>query len=122
VRGCSSLRILRIPSCLEGLDSSACSALKEITFSVENLGDYSSGQGLCVKVMNLNGCRSLTRIQFFEDAVKNITELDMTSVSSMPKALIAQVLKRAEVLKNVSLRYIATDDIITALASLFMSR
>ena len=117
VRGCSSLRILRIPSCLEGLDSSACSALKEITFSVENLGDYSSGQGLCVKAMNLNGCRSLTRIQFFEDAVRNVTELDMTSVSSMPKALIAQVLKRAEVLKNVSLRYIATDDIITALAA-----
>lgn len=134
VRGCSNLHILRLPPYLEGLDASACSSLKEINFPSEMFTRETStgcndgkqhnpcfvvngvAPSFRLKALNLNGCRSLVNVQFFDETIKSVTELDMTSVSSISSTLIANVLKHSENLRSVSLRYVATDNMIRSLA------
>lgn len=128
VRGCSNLITLRLPMSLEGIDASACTKLQTITFGADSSLDLNptkeqgeTGRGSNslprLKALNLNGARSLTSVKLFEDAMEKVTELDMTSVTKMSKTVIAQGLERAMYIQSVSLRYIATDAMIIALAT-----
>jgi len=121
VRG-SNVITLRLPPRLVALDASGCTKLKEITFAVhqhEIEGGGPREDGLKLEALNLNGCRSLISGRFFSllGAFKNMQELDMTSVSKLSKDLLVHALSGAECMKTISLRYIATDEILNALAA-----
>ncbi|GFH53632.1 hypothetical protein CTEN210_10108 [Chaetoceros tenuissimus] len=124
VKGCSKLRTLRVPSSLQALDASACTSLFEIDMRNQNHFEdlkqcnstndsYSRLQSL-----NLNGCRSLTKAKCISDGcLRYVKELDLTSVNKLSKSILEMGLKKAFHLESVSIRYIATDNLINAIAS-----
>ena len=161
VKGCSKLKVLRVPHSLRALDASACTELREIVMSMDymNLGDEYDGTSAStltstsssvpttttttttsdggtgalgdekddttrmhsntyfLTALNLNGCRSLTKASFFSQGfLTNVQELDMTSVTKLSTDLIVEGFSVAHSLKNISLRYIASDAMLHALA------
>ena len=109
VRGCSSLRVLRLPAKLKALDASGCSKLKNISLA----SDCSE-----LSAVNLNGCRSLQHLlntQVVDRAMMNVRELAMDSVRCLPEMTIASALHGCSGLVSLSLRYIATDKVMNAI-------
>ena len=110
------------------LDASSCTKLKRILVSMRssanNLSkDSSSGiQGL--SALNLNGCRSLLSHgregAIFGPAThrftRNLRTADLSSTSKLTESSTANMLRSATKLTSLSLRYVATDAIISALA------
>lgn len=124
VKGCSKLRTLRVPNSLQALDASACTSLVEIDMINQNYFEdleqcnstndsYSRLQSL-----NLNGCRSLTKAKCMSDGcLQYVKELDLTSVNKIPESILEMGLRKACNLESVSMRYIATDNLINAISS-----
>lgn len=122
VKGCSKLRTLRVPSSLQALDASACTSLVEI-----NMKDYLEDSKQCsgtndsysrLQSLNLNGCRSLTKAKCISDGcLQYVKELDLTSVNKLPESILEMGLRKACNLESVSMRYIATDNLINAISS-----
>ena len=110
VRGCSNLRILRLPMSLKALDASACGQLRLI--SMPNTGKLTA--------LNLNGCGELQQSStglFGSLALEQTRELNMSSTTLLPKPLLAGELRMTTRLVSLSLRYIATDEVLVALAA-----
>ena len=145
VKGCSKLKVLRVPHCLRALDASACTELREIVMGNMYLGDEYDGTSVStatssyggtgalsaekdnttrrqsnnnfLTALNLNGCRSLTKASFFAQGfLTNVLELDMTSVTKLSTDLIVEGFSCAQSLRNISLRHMATDAMLHALA------
>jgi hypothetical protein len=113
VRGCSSLRSLHLPPSLVALDASGCTSLRHI--SVPNEVE--------LVAVNLNGCRSLEprgEGALFgpstEHAMRRVQQVDMSGVNPSCSSAIADALRFTTCLEILSLRYVATDDILLALA------
>jgi hypothetical protein len=137
IKGCSKLKVLRVPSSLVALDASACTELREIGFNFGDNDDNNIDNGIgssggnieeesrtqsayahVLKALNLNGCRSLSKATFFSQGfLANVEELDLTSVTNLPRDLIERGLRTARCLKNVSLRYMATDAMLHAMTT-----
>lgn len=117
VRGCGNLQILQLPPSLEALDAFGCTRLVRIALPF--------GQHARLQALNLSGCRSLkaydnTRLLFGSttgDVMRFIQELDMSSTNSLGEAAVAAAVRAASNLRSVSLRYVATDEIIIALVA-----
>jgi len=145
VKGCSRLKVLRVPHSLRALDASACTELREIVIDNVNLGDENDGTSAStatssyggtgalsdekdditrrhsnnyfLTALNLNGCRSLSKAFFFSQGfLTNVLELDMTSVTKLSTDLIVEGFSFAYSLRNISLRHMATDAMLHALA------
>lgn len=115
LRGCSNLQSLHLPSSLEALDSSSCSNLTTITFPLD--------QEIKLEALNLRGCRSLEaldKVRLFGAATANvmfhIQDLDLSSVKRINPVILADALRMVRRLESLSLRYVATDIMIRALA------
>jgi hypothetical protein len=137
IKGCSKLKVLRVPSSLVALDASACTELREIGFNLGDDDDSNIDNGIgssggniegesrtqsahahVLNALNLNGCRSLSKATFFPQGfLANVEELDLTSVTNLPRDLIERGLRTARCLKNVSLRYMATDAMLHAMTT-----
>lgn len=117
VRGCGNLQMLHLPPSLEALDASGCTRLVRIALPF--------GQHARLQALNISGCRSLkaydnTGLLFGSatgEAMRFIEELDMSSTNSLGEAVVADAVRGASKLRSLSLRYIATDEIIIALAA-----
>jgi hypothetical protein len=118
VRGCGNLQMLQLPPSLEALDALGCTRLVRIALPF--------GQHARLQALNLSGCRSLkaydkTRLLFGSatgEVMRFIQELDMSSTNSLlGESVVADALRAASKLRSVSLRYVATDEIIIALAA-----
>lgn len=116
VGGCGYLRSLLLPKSIQSVDAKGCSELLRIGFP--------NGCDGSLQSLDLNGCRILKRIDdsLFgvntADLLCNITHLDM---SQLPKEGLLNEefcigLQSTNHLQMFSLRYCASDAIITALA------
>jgi hypothetical protein len=117
VRGCGNLQILQLPPSLEALDAFGCTRLVRIALPF--------GQHARLQALNLSGCRSLKAYDntghlfgsSTGEVMRFIQELDMSSTNSLGEAVMADAVRAASKLRSVSLRYVATDEIIIALAA-----
>lgn len=116
VAGCGYLKSLLLPKSIQSVDAKGCSELLRIGFP--------NGCDGSLQSLDLNGCRKLKRIgdSLFgvntADLLRNITHLDM---SQLPKEGLlneefCRGLQSTNHLQMFSLRYCASDAIITALA------
>ena len=115
LRGCSHLQELYVPPNLEGLDVSGCCSLQKLVFPL--------GPKRKLKALNVRGCRSLepqggTRLfaSATPDVMRHIKELDMSSTKRLDTTVIADAIRMTTALESLSLRYVATNTIILALA------
>lgn len=115
LRGCNHLQELYLPPGLEGLDVSSCSSLTKVVFPLSQKKKF--------KALNLRGCRSLepqggTRLfgSATPDVMRHIKELDMSSCKRLDTIAIADAIRMTLALESLSLRYVATNTIIPALA------
>jgi hypothetical protein len=129
VRGCSNLEVLCLPPGILALDASSCTKLKKI--SMRRSGHVSEDnattgtQGLGKAALNLSGCRSLSphgvEGKIFGPGTdqftsRNLAEADLSSTLELTDVSIANMLRSATNLASLSLRYVATDFMINALA------
>lgn len=119
VGGCGYLKSLLLPKSIQSVDAKGCSGLLRIGFP--------NGCDGSLQSLDLNGCRKLKRFQSGGDSLFgvntadllcNITHLDM---SQLPKEGLlneefCRGLQSTNHLQMFSLRYCASDAIITALA------
>jgi hypothetical protein len=117
VRGCSNLRTLQLPPNLVALDASSCTRLSCLS------SPFGLGQKGRFEALNLKGCRSLVaqdkRYLFgaaTPDAMKHLRDLDLSSTSMLEKSIVAYALNQTCCLEMLSLRYVASDDVLLALA------
>jgi len=130
VRGCSNLEVLRLPPGILALDASSCTKLKKISMRMQRSGHVSEDnattgtQGLGLAALNLSGCRSLAphgvEGKIFgpgtDQFTRNLVEADLSSTLELTDLSIANMLRSATKLASLSLRYVATDRMINALA------
>jgi len=115
VRGCSSLWKMFLPPGLVALDASGCTSLRLISVP-EGVKD----DGLIA--LNLSGCRSLEPRgeemfgPWTEQAMKSVKEVDLSAVNRSLAPALASALRVTTCLETLSLRYVATDDILLALS------
>lgn len=115
LRGCPHLQTLSLPSNLEALDVSSCSNLFTLSFPL--------GQKGKLEAMNLRGCRSLiaqetTRLfgAATVDIMRHVKDLDLSSTKRLDATALADAVSKTCNLETLSLRYVATDAVIRALA------
>lgn len=115
VRGCSSLRSLYLPPSLVALDATGCTSLRRIS-----VPEGTNEVGLVA--LNLNGCRSLEPRAgtlfgpSTEPAIRRVKQADMSALNHSCSSAIANALRITTCLEVLSLRYVATDDVILALS------
>jgi F-box domain len=115
LRGCTHLQTAHVPASLEALDVSSCAALSKLVFPSRQEGR--------LEALNLRGCRSLVaqdRSRLFgfasADVMRYIKDLDMSSTTLLDPAILADAIRMTCNLESVSLRYVATNAVIRALA------
>ncbi len=115
LRGCTQLQVLHLSPGLEALDVSSCSNLTTIVFPM--------GQTRELEALNLRGCRSLEaqdRTRLFgaatADVMRHVKDFDLSSTKRLDTTVVADAIRMACALESLSLRYIASDPIIRALA------
>jgi hypothetical protein len=116
VRGCARLRRMQLPPCLVALDASACTELVSLSFPF--------GQLERLKALNLSGCRSIAahnRHGLFGHStgtvMRFLRELDLSSTVQLQKSVMADALNMTSNLESLSLRYIASDEVLLSLAT-----
>lgn len=121
-RGCRYLTHLSLPPTLLGLDASSCLHLKQILFPViqkqrEEGASSSPSSRQTIQSLNLSGCRSLHSIETPNPTnwAGNLQEVDLSSCLALNSTLVVNLLGAAASLKSVSLRYVATDEILLSL-------
>lgn len=121
VRGCSSLEALYLPPSLVAVDASGCTNLRRLS-----MPEGVSESGLVA--LNLNGCRSLeTQGELLfgpgtEQALVNAREIDLSGVNLIVAPAIARALRVTTCLDTLSIRYVATDDVLFALSESVSAR
>ena len=132
VKGCSNLQTLLIPTCLIALDASSCSRLESISMPLFDNNDAqqmlststTSQQRRCLTALNINGSRKLEKLFTNETApniLKFLKELDVSSVHKLASnesggCLLSAILYESMRLESLSLRYVATNNLINQLA------
>lgn len=115
LRGCLHLQVLHLPSGLEGLDVSSCSSLTDLVFPPT--------QTRKLEALNLRGCRSLKaqdRTRLFgaatADIMRHVKELNVSETKRLDTFVLADAIRMVCQLVSLSLRYVATEPVIKALA------
>lgn len=113
-KGSSCLTDLSISGNVLGLDVSGSSRLKKLIVTSMELGSECKLQSL-----NLNGCRSLQTIDgpAWSKFSNNLQEVDLSLCTQFCRQEMAKLLQASNNLRNLSLRYVATDDILIALSN-----
>jgi hypothetical protein len=117
VRGCGSLELLVVPPSLTALDASGASRLRILSDGHSDgwLPEQASG----CRVLNLNGCRELRRVGLLSRprSLVHCRELDLSSCGRLPVSTVSEALRQAGSLASISLRYVARDPMLCALAA-----
>lgn len=115
LRGCTHLQAAHVPASLEALDASSCSSLVRLIFPERQEGR--------LEAMNLRGCRSLVaqdRSRLFgpasSDILRYIKDLDLSSTKRLDPSILADAIRMTCHLESISLRYVASNAVIRALA------
>jgi len=123
IRGMNALKTIHLPTSIVALDASSCSRLEAIQIPMIGVD---KGKKLKLVSLNLNRCRSLHNLFgptcHIEDAASKLQELDLSSGLQLSKEVTAKLVQSTTCLNSLSLRYIATDEILQGLASSVSAR
>ena len=117
IRACSCLTDLVLPSSLESLDAVGCTNLQQIVVPQMRQPQQDEHPiGVQWWSVNLNGCRALRTLGGDRIDAHNLQELDFSACAQLPTQSIVALVQGSQCLESLSLRYIATDAILEALA------
>jgi hypothetical protein len=115
-RNNKTLKSISLPPSLLGLDLSFAGKLQTILFPVIASSQTTQPTHCQLQSLNLNGCRSLHTLRgpSWSQMASHLQEIDLSSCPKLQN--IAHLLQATKCLRLVSLRRVATDEVLSGLA------